>query len=84
MSNDERFAEMALAIQQLSQTVARLAMNQQEGNMPVQNHGRNTEDRTMRIDVTEFGGTTHNPEDYLEWEAELERYFEFKDTTEEQ
>ena len=84
MSTDERFAEMALAIQQLTHTVARMAMNQQERVAPVPHHDRNTEDRTMKIDVTEFGGTTHNPEDYMEWEAELERYFEFKDTPEEQ
>ena len=38
----------------------------------------------MRIDVSEFGGTTHNPEEYLDWEAKLERYFEFKDTLEDQ
>ncbi|XP_057526384.1 uncharacterized protein LOC130805617 [Amaranthus tricolor] len=84
MNTDEKFAEMALAIQQLSQTVARLAINQQEGNIPAQHHGRNTEDRTMRIDVSKFAGTTHNPEEYLDWEVELERYFEFKDTPEEQ
>ena len=36
------------------------------------------------MDVSDFGGTTHNPEDYLEWEAGLERYFEFKETSEEQ
>lgn len=40
------------------------------------------EDKTLRIDVAEFGGTSHNPEDYLEWEAWLERYFEFKETPE--
>ena len=84
MSADERFAEMTLTIQQLTHTVAMMAMNQQERVAPAHHHERNTEDRTMRIDVTEFGGTTHNPEDYLEWEAELERYFEFKDTPEEQ
>ena len=66
MNTDEKFAEMALAIQQLSQTVARLAINQQEGNIHAQDHGRHTEDRTMRIDVSKFAGTTHNPEEYLD------------------
>ena len=47
-------------------------------------HERNTEDRTIRIDVSEFGGINHNPEEYLDWEAELERYFEFRDTPAEQ
>ena len=84
MNLDERVDEMAQAIQQLTQTVARLAMNQQGGGIPMHHHERNIEDRTLRIDVHEFGGTSHNPEEYLEWEAGLERYFEFKETPEEQ
>ena len=44
MNTDERFAEMALAIQQLAHTVARLEVNQQERVIPVHNHERNTED----------------------------------------
>ena len=52
--------------------------------IPVDNHERNTEDTTLRIDLSEFGGTTHNPEEYLDWEAGLERYFEFKETPEDQ
>ena len=75
MNTDERLDEMSLAIQQLTHNMARL-MNQQ-GDIPVQHPERNTEDRTIRVEVSEFGGTTHNPEEYLEWEAELERYFEF-------
>ena len=84
MNTDERFAEMALAIQQLTHTVARLEVNQQERGMPVHHHERNTEDRTLRIDVSKFGGTSNNPEEYLAWEAGLERYFEFKETPEDQ
>ena len=67
MNTDERFAEMALAIQQLTHAMARLEVNEQERGTPVHNHERNTEDRTLRIDVSEFGGTSHNPENYLEW-----------------
>ncbi|XP_057517897.1 uncharacterized protein LOC130798821 [Amaranthus tricolor] len=84
MNTDERLNEMALAIQQLTYTVARLSMNQQEGVIPVHHHERNNEDRTLRVDISEFGGITHNPEEYLEWEAGLERYFEFKETPEDQ
>ena len=84
MNTDERFAEMALAIQQLAQTMNRMQMNQQERVAPAHNNERTTEDKTLRLDVSDFGGTTHNPEDYLEWEAGLERYFEFKETSEEQ
>ena len=83
MSIDERFAEMALAIQQLTHTVTRLEMNQQERGIPIHNHERNTEDKTLRIDVSDFGGITHNPDDYLEWEARLDWYVEFKETSEE-
>ena len=72
--------EMALAIQQLTQTVAKLVMNQPGGGVPIHQHDRNTKDRTIRIDVPEFGGMHHNPEEYLDWEAELERYFEFRET----
>ena len=59
-------------------------MNQQENAVPAPNHERNTEDKTLRLNVSNFGGTTHNPEDYMEWEARLERYFEFKEASEEQ
>ena len=84
MNTDEKLAKMALTIQQLVHSVARIEMNQQERVVPAPNHERTTEDKTLRLDVSEFGGTTRNPEDYLEWEAGLERYFEFKETSEEQ
>ena len=84
MYNNERLHEMAQPIQQLTRTVAKLSLNQQEGAIPMHHHERNTEDRTIRIDVPEFGGLNHNPEEYLDWEAALERYFEFRETPEEQ
>ena len=34
----------------------------------------------MRVDVHEFDGTSHDPEEYIEWEEGVERYFEYKDT----
>ena len=41
---------------------------------------RNHEDRTIRINLDEFVGLTHDPEVYIEWESSLDRYFEFKET----
>ncbi|XP_057530723.1 uncharacterized protein LOC130809106 [Amaranthus tricolor] len=38
------------------------------------------EDKTMRVDLHEFDGTSHDPEVYIEWEKGVERYFEFKET----
>ena len=84
MNNQDILEEIALTVQQLSQTVARLVLNQPGGVMPMPQHDRNTEDRTIRIDVPDFGGMHHSPEEYLDWEAELERYFEFKETPVEQ
>ena len=40
----------------------------------------NTEDKSLRIDVSEFTGQALNPEKYLDWEGSLEGYFEYKDT----
>ena len=42
-----------------------------------QNHH---EDRLLKVDIKDFDGHSHNPEDYLEWESSLERYFEFMET----
>ena len=80
MNTDERLTEMANATQQLAQTVARLELNNQERGEQVPNVERSIEDNTFRIHIAEFGGTSHNPEDYLEWEAGIERYFELKET----
>ncbi|XP_057522661.1 uncharacterized protein LOC130802668 [Amaranthus tricolor] len=84
MNLDERFAEMTLAIQQLAHTVTKIDMNQRERIVHTRNHERTTENKTLRLDVANFGGTTYDPEDYLEWEAGLERYFEFNETSEKQ
>ena len=47
---------------------------------PKPNHEHVKADKTMRIDVHEFDGTSHDPEVYIKWEKGVERYFEFKDT----
>ena len=39
------------------------------------------EDRTLKFDVGEFTGT-NDVEAYIEWEEALERYFEYKETSE--
>jgi retrotransposon gag protein len=41
---------------------------------------RPIEDKTLRLDLPEFDGHSQNPEVYMDWEANLERYFDFKDT----
>ena len=39
------------------------------------------EDRTLKFDVGEFTGT-NDVDAYIEWEDALERYFEYKETSE--
>ncbi|XP_057522558.1 uncharacterized protein LOC130802561 [Amaranthus tricolor] len=39
------------------------------------------EDKMLRIDMKEFDRQSSNPEDYIEWEASMERYFEYRGTT---
>ena len=38
------------------------------------------EDKTIRVDIHEFDGTSHDPEVYIEWEKGVERYFELRET----
>ena len=45
---------------------------------------RNMDDRTIKIDIPEFDGNTHDPETYLDWENRLDQYFEFRETEPEQ
>ena len=42
------------------------------------------EDRTLKFDVGEFTGTngTNDVDAYIDWEDALERYFEYKETSE--
>lgn len=63
---------MARAIEQLTQAVARLEMNNQERREQEPPNERIIEDKIVIIDVAEFGGTSDNPKDYLEGEAGLE------------
>ncbi|XP_057545741.1 uncharacterized protein LOC130824739 [Amaranthus tricolor] len=83
MNNEEKFDALFNMVSQLKLAVTEIQNNiSQQPLHPYQHldseHGR--EDKTVRIDVHEFDGTTHDPEVYIEWEKGVERYFEFKDT----
>ena len=41
---------------------------------------RNHEDRTIKIDIPDFDGYSHDPEHYLDREARMDQYFEYKET----
>lgn len=41
---------------------------------------RHYEDRSIRIDIPDFDGHTHNPSHYLEWEERMDQYFEYQET----
>jgi retrotransposon gag protein len=65
-------------VEQLSLTIRNSGiLNQSKTNAP-------NNDRLMNIDVPDFDGTTGNPDDYVEWENSLERYFDYKETPEDQ
>ena len=53
------------------------------GNQQRQPHHPNDdqEDKMIQIDIKDFDGQSSNPEEYLEWEASMERYFEYRGTT---
>ena len=57
-----------------------------QGERPQQHlqHNRTSEDKTLKIDLPSFDGHSPDPEVYLDWEANMERYFYFKETTPEQ
>ncbi|XP_057550663.1 uncharacterized protein LOC130828721 [Amaranthus tricolor] len=38
------------------------------------------EDRTIKVDIPEFDGISHDPDQYQEWEGRMEQYFEFRET----
>ena len=84
MNTDARIKALTAMVQQLAQTVANLRIpNQNVEQVPLNVHG-NQEDKTLRLEISEFHGVSQNPDEYIEWEASLERYFEFKGTSEEQ
>lgn len=63
-------------MQRLSQMLTEAGLGNQDKNQTP----RNQEDRTLRVDVPDFEGQSLKPEDYIDWETSLERFFEYRDT----
>jgi hypothetical protein len=79
---DARMEAIELAVQAIAQTLANAGLGNNERLPQLQPNPmpRNQEERTIRIEIHDFDGQTTDPGVYLEWEASLERYFEYKDT----
>ena len=82
---EEKFDALVNMVTQLSLTVNELRNTtpqyRQQPQHPHQdlNIEAAREDKSMRVDVYEFDGTSHDPEIYVEWEKGVERYFEYKE-----
>lgn len=76
---DARLEAIEETLYRVTQLLTRAGLGNQERlpNNPIDDH----EDRTVRIDIHEFDGQSTKPEVYIEWEASLDRYFEYKNTT---
>lgn len=83
MSTEEKLQKLTLVVEQLVGQIASLGINTNRTPHFVPNE-KSPKDKSLRVDVCEFDGATLNPEDYIEWERNLENYFEFKDTPENQ
>ena len=81
---EEKLEVITNLVQQLALNVAHNTGNNGES----QNHHPQTnkiiEDKTLRIALPKFDGHSQDPEVYFDLEANLERYFNFKDTPLEQ
>ena len=84
MDVDEKLETLTNMVQQLVLAVANNMRNQGERPQQHLQHNRNSEDKTLKIDLPSFDGHSPDPEVYLDWEANTERYFDFKETTPEQ
>ena len=67
-------------VEQLNMSVTELKNARPQTQQTNPNHESAREDKSMRVDVRKFDGTSHEPEIYIEWEKGVERYFEYKDT----
>jgi retrotransposon gag protein len=82
MNAEERNAIVDDTVQRITQMLTEAGLlkpegvNNQEG---IQNM-KNQEDRFLRVDVGEFDGQSLNPEDSIEWEKGLERFFDYRET----
>ena len=76
MDHEERFGALEDKLERL---MMHLGLENQTNRPPNPNF-RPYEDRTIKIDLPEFDGLSHDPAKYLEWEGRMEQYFEFKET----
>lgn len=79
MNLEEKLNALTTMVEKLSMTIIDLK-NGTPQQIPPQHSDLNREDRTMRVDVPDFEGTSHDPEVYIEWEKGVDRYFEYKGT----
>lgn len=68
MDLEERRALIEEIIATMNRGFAELGGNNQDRN----HTHRNLEDRSLRVEVSEFTGQSLNPEEYLDWETSLE------------
>jgi hypothetical protein len=73
MDLEGRFEALEATVERLVQglTLVGLVPNQQP-NRPIPNP-KHYEDRTIRLDIPDFDGHTHNPSHYLEWEERMDQ-----------
>ena len=82
MDIEERFELLEETVQRLVQGMTNVGLfhNNQIERPPQNPNPKNQEDRTIKIDIPDFDGYSHDPEHYLDWEARMDQYFEYKET----
>lgn len=71
---DARMTNMEESLRQITLALTNAGLIPNERPIEQNNHNpipRNHEDRTIRINLDEFDGLTHDPEVYIEWESSL-------------
>ena len=64
---EEKFDALVTMVEQLNLSVIELKNVRPQNQQPSPNHDSVREDNSMRVDVREFDGTSHEPEAYNEW-----------------
>lgn len=77
MDMEERLDVLTNLAQQLALAMAN---NVRQNDGRVVQEPRPTEDKTIRIELPDFDWHSQNPQDYTDWEANIARYFEYKNT----
>lgn len=76
-----KIIDMETKINNLSELVEQLALSlNNTGILNQPKPSAVSTDRFLNVDVPDFEGTTGSPDDYVEWENSLERYFDYKET----